>query len=225
VFDEIFCTYLTEENKVLTIVNSIAPRQWSIRIAFIGALVVLGFSTTAYSDDQRSPDQVVDSVAKQLLNDLSSHREQYRKDPAKLHVLIDKYLLPNFDTEYAAQLVLARHWRIATVAQRTQFIKAFYHSLIDTYGNAVLDFTIDNLKIFPYKGLPADSTATVRSEVRRDNGQTVPVNYSLHKTATGWKAWDVTIEGVSYVHSFRTDFGEEIDQKGLDELIKRLQSQ
>jgi phospholipid transport system substrate-binding protein len=61
--------------------------------------------------------------------------------------------------------------------------------------------------------------------VRRDNGSRVPVNYSLRKTPQGWKAYDVTIEGVSYVKSFRTDFASEIQQKGLDAVIERLESQ
>jgi phospholipid transport system substrate-binding protein len=65
----------------------------------------------------------------------------------------------------------------------------------------------------------------VRTEVKRENGQKIPVNYSLHKIASGWKAWDVTIEGISYVKSFREDFGAEIDQKGLDAVIQRLENQ
>jgi phospholipid transport system substrate-binding protein len=65
---------------------------------------------------------------------------------------------------------------------------------------------------------------TVRTEVKRDNGSTVPVNYSMHKTPDGWKAWDVVIDGISYVKSFRDDFGSEIDQKGLDEVIARMES-
>jgi len=65
----------------------------------------------------------------------------------------------------------------------------------------------------------------VRTEVKRSNGEKIPVNYVLRKTETGWKAWDVVIEGVSYVKSFREDFGSEIDQKGLDAVIQRLESQ
>jgi len=67
--------------------------------------------------------------------------------------------------------------------------------------------------------------ATVRSEVKRDNGTPVPVNYSMHATPQGWKAWDVTVEGVSYVKNFRTDFGSEIDAKGLDAVIQRLETE
>lgn len=176
--------------------------------------------------DPTSPDQLVDSVAKQLLTDLSAHREQYRKDPSQARQLVDKYLLPHFDTEYSARLVLGKHWREASAEQRKQFIDAFYQSLLSNYGTALLDFTPDKMKILPYKENPQDKdNATVRSEIKRSNGTTVPVNYSLHKTDQGWKAWDVTIEGVSYVKSFRTDFGTEIDQKGIDAVIKRLQQQ
>ena len=121
--------------------------------------------------------------------------------------------------------MLAKNWRTATETQRKQFIEAFYQSLLQSYGTSLLDFTADRLKILPYQGKPDDTTATVRSEISRDNGSKVPVNYTLHKTDAGWKAWDVTIEGVSYVKSFRTDFGTEIEQKGLDSVIKRLQTQ
>ena len=93
------------------------------------------------------------------------------------------------------------------------------------YGEALLEFTPDRLKILPFQGDLNAKAVTVRSEVRRDNGQRVPVNYSLRKTPEGWKAYDVQIEGVSYVKSFRTDFSSEIQQKGLDAVIQRLEQQ
>jgi len=197
-------------------------RAW-LMLAMSSMLALLSFNI-ARADDA-SPDQVVNSVARDLLTDISQHREQYRKNPAELRQLVDKYLLPNFDSEYAARLVLGKHWREATPEQRKAFIDGFYKSMIANYGDAVIDFTLDRLNILPYKGNPGDTNATVRSEIRRSNGSTVPVNYTLHKVDGKWKAYDVTIEGVSYVKSFRTDFGNEIDQKGLDAVIQRLQSQ
>jgi phospholipid transport system substrate-binding protein len=205
--------------------STLINRRWLISIQGLLLCVVCVLFSTAHADDQRSPDQVVKSVAGDLLADLNKNRDQYRKDPAQLHKLIDKYFLTNFDTEYAARRVLAKHWREASAEQRKQFIDAFYQSLVNNYGEAILDFTADRLNILPYKGDPNDTNATVRSEVRRNNGTTVPVNYTLHKTDAGWKAWDVVIEGVSYVKSFQTDFSTEIDQKGLDAVIKRLQEQ
>jgi len=76
-----------------------------------------------------------------------------------------------------------------------------------------------------FRSEPAATTATVRTEIKRDNGAPVSVNYSVHATPKGWLAWDVTIEGVSYVKNFRTDFGSEIEQKGLDAVIQRLEAQ
>jgi len=115
--------------------------------------------------------------------------------------------------------------RPAPSSERKRFIEAFYQSLLLNYGEALLDFTPDRLDILPYRGKPDDRVATVRSTVRRDNGQRVPVNYSLRKTKDGWKAYDVQIEGVSYVRSFRTDFNSEIQQNGLEAVIKRLEQQ
>jgi len=103
-------------------------------------------------------------------------------------------------------------------------VDAFYHSLLRNYGAALIDFTGDRFIVLPYKGDPGDTTATVRTEVKKSSGDKVPVNFSLRKTPDGWKAWDVVIEGISYVKSFRTDFGSEIQQKGLDEVISRLES-
>lgn len=171
------------------------------------------------------PYELVTKVAQDTLRDLSANRGSYAKDRKKIRELVDKNMLPYFDTAYAAQLVLAKNWRTATEEQRKRFVEAFYQSMLQNYGEALLDFTPDRLKILPYTGKPEDTTGTVRSEVRRDNGTRVPVNYSLRKTADGWKAYDVQIEGVSYVKSFRTDFGSEIEQKGLEAVIKRLEDQ
>ena len=134
-------------------------------------------------------------------------------------------MMPYFDTAYAAQLVLGKNWRDATPDQRKRFIEAFYQTLLQNYGSALLEFTPDRLKILPFQGNAQDTSVTVRSEVRRDNGTPVAVNYSLRKTPQGWKAFDVQIAGVSYIRSFRTDFGAEIQQKGLEAVIKRLENQ
>ena len=170
------------------------------------------------------PTEVVQTAAQGMLGDLDKDRDTYRRDPAKVANLVDKYLLPHFDTEFSARLVLGQHWRTATPEQRKHFIDAFYHSLLNNYGNALADFTSDRLKIFPTKVDPDASRATVRTEVKRSNGDRVAVNYYLHKTPEGWKAWDVVIDGISYVNSYREDFGAQIDAQGIDSVIKRLES-
>ena len=172
---------------------------------------------------EQGPSEVVQAAAQGMLNDLDKDRAAYKRDPHKVERLVDKYLLPHFDTEYSARLVLGKYWRTATPDQRQHFIDAFYHSLLTNYGAALTEFTADRLKIYPTTADPAKAIATVRTEVKRDNGDRVSVNYYMHKTPQGWKAWDVVIDGISYVNSYRTDFGEQIEQQGIDAVIKRLE--
>ncbi len=172
-----------------------------------------------------APRELVENSAKKMLVELDANRAMYRADPKKLDALVGNVLLPNFDTEYSARLVLGQSWRTATEEQRKRFVDAFYHSLLRNYGAALIDFTADRFVVLPYKGDPGDTTATVRTEVKRGSGDKVPVNFSLRKTPEGWKAWDVVIEGISYVKSFRTDFASEIQQKGLDDVITRLEKE
>jgi phospholipid transport system substrate-binding protein len=199
----------------------------SILVARLFVIVALAVFVSAQADEpvMQKPDEVISSVAKQVLQELDKHRDEIRRDPKKIRVLLDTYMLPHFDTEYAARLVLAKHWRSATAEQRSRFIEAFYQSLLQSYGDAMLDFTPDRLSVQPYRGNAEDKLATVKTDVRRDNGSRVPVNFTLHLTDEGWKAFDVTIEGISYIKSFQTDFTTEIDQKGLEAVIQRLESQ
>jgi len=174
---------------------------------------------------QVGPRELIEDSAQRMLKDLDANRAAYRTDPKLVHKLVDQVLLPNFDTPYAARQVLGPHWRTATPVQRERFIKAFYQSLVENYGTALLEFTADKLVVLPYKGAPDAQSATVRTQVKTSDGTRVPVNYTLHQTPDGWKAWDVTIEGISYVKNFRTDFGAEIDQKGLEAVITRLETE
>ncbi|HEV7440956.1 MAG TPA: ABC transporter substrate-binding protein [Steroidobacteraceae bacterium] len=179
-------------------------------------------ASTSSSADQQ-PSDIVQSAAQGILKELDANRDAYRKDPNKIGTLVDKYLLPHFDTEYAARLVLGQYWRTATPEQKKRFVDAFYHSLLQNYGSALADFTADKLKVFPTKVDPGADHATVRTEIKRDSGDRIAVNYVLRKTPEGWKAYDVNIDGISYVKSYREDFGSQIAQQGIDAVIARLE--
>jgi phospholipid transport system substrate-binding protein len=81
------------------------------------------------------------------------------------------------------------------------------------------------MTFLPFRGDLTTGQATVRTEVKRSDGTRVPVNYSMRATPAGWKAWDVTIEGISYVRNLRNDVGAEVDQRGLDAVIERLETE
>jgi phospholipid transport system substrate-binding protein len=174
--------------------------------------------------NNQDPTQLIQDVASSILKELDANRAAYVNNPNNVRALADKYLLPYFDTRYSAQLVLGKYWRSATEDQRTRFINAFQNSMLQNYGNALVNFTANKMKVQPGHVDPAADQASVSTTINRDDGTTVPVIYVLHKTADGWKAWDVKIEGISYVKSFRDDFAAQIDQKGLDAVIARLES-
>lgn len=172
-----------------------------------------------------APQELIETTSRKLLEALDADRELAKKDPSRVRKLVDEILLPHFDTDYSARLVLGKHWRNATPEQQKRFVAAFYQSLLRNYGSALAEFTADRLTVLPFRGDLASGQATVRTEVKRSNGTRVPVNYTLRSTPQGWKAWDVTIEGISYVRNFRNDVGAEVDQKGLPALIDRLEKE
>jgi phospholipid transport system substrate-binding protein len=194
-------------------------------MALMLVLLVASRAHAAASIDSSAPQKLIETSSQALLANLDANRATYRKDPTGLYKLVETEFLPHVDVDFAAQQVLGKYWREADATQRKRFVTAFYQSLLHTYGDALVEFTSDRLKVLPYQGDPAADRGSVRTEIRRSNGSLVAVNYSMRKTSSGeWKAWDVVIEGISYVKSFREDFGREIEQKGLEAVIQRLES-
>lgn len=173
----------------------------------------------------QTPQQIVQRIADQLGGALKGHREEYKKDRPALVALINKVLLPHFDASYAAILVLGRYARQATPAQINAFQKAFYDALIDRYADGLIDYREGRVTILPSRGdVDGGRRAVVRSEVTLDDGKKVSVNYVFRRAEDGqWKAFDVVIEGISYIASYRSQVGEEIRRTSLDSLIARLQ--
>jgi phospholipid transport system substrate-binding protein len=198
------------------------------RSAFLPALLLVMAPMTGWTAapviDNSTPQKLIETSSRALLADLDANRASYRKDINGLYKVIDTVFLPHVDVNFAAQQVLGKHWRTATPEQRKRFVDTFYRSLLTTYGDALLDFTGDRMKVLPFQGDAAADRASVRTEIRRSNGATVAVNYSLRKNAGVWKVWDVVVEGLSYVKSFREDYEVKIDRDGLEALLKQLET-
>lgn len=199
----------------------LAPRLCSL----FAPIALAGVAWAADAVPGPAPQQLIESAATRLLQALDADREAARKDPKRVERMVDEILLPSFDTDYSARLVLGKHWRNASPEHRRQFIDAFYQSLLRNYGSALAAFTADRMVVLPFRGDLASGQAIIRTEVKRNDGTRVPVNYTMRATPAGWKAWDVTIEGISYVRNFRNDVGAEIDQRGLASVIERLETE
>jgi len=173
------------------------------------------------------PDQMVQQTVQEILTEVSNDRAELKQDPRKLYALVGRLLLPHVDFEYASRLVLGPYWRSATPTQRKAFEEAFYRFLVNSYANGLLsgNYSERNLKVEPWRGSAEDTRAMVRTQVLRPSAPPVQVDYAMVRTKDGWKVFDVSIEGISYVLNYRNQFGPEIQQKGLDALIARLNAE
>ena len=175
---------------------------------------------------EQTPQQIVQSIADRLGTAIQGHQAELRQNPEQMIKIIDGIILPHFDTDYAALLVLGRHAREATPAQRVAFARAFYNALTHRYAEGLVAYTRGAVKVLPAQG-PLDQRRTiVRTQVLLDSGKNLSVDYAFRKTAAGdWKAYDVIIEGISYITNYRNQVDAEIQKEGIDGLIKRLQSE
>ena len=205
-----------------------------MRTQILATLVLSLASLTAYAEAPAAPaagavppDKVVQQSATNLLNTVASKRDELKAHPEELYSLAQTDLVPYFDFDYASRLVLGLAWRNASDAQRKAFQDAFVKYLVHSYADALLqgNFSDRNLQVEPWNGVVTNDRTAVKTKVLRTNAQPVEVDYQMHNTPQGWKAFDVTIEGISYVLNYRNQFGPEIQQKGLDELIQRLNSE
>lgn len=182
--------------------------------------------TPASSSSTATPQQVVQDIADQLSDKIAGHHAELKNDRDKLISVIDSILLPHFDIDYASILVLGRHAREASPQQRERFAKAFYNSITHRYAEGLLNYTKGSVKVLPYKGDLNKRRSIVRTRVVLNDGKTVSVDYAFRKTRSGdWKAYDVIIEGISYITNYRNQVDAEIRKEGLDKLIARLETQ
>lgn len=172
------------------------------------------------------PPVIVQGIADQLGETMETRRAELMADRDALNAVIDDVVLRHFDTDYAALLVLGRYAREATPEQRRRFTRAFYDSLVARYGEALLQYTRGQVKVLPFRGELNERRTTVRTEVTVNDGTRIPVDYAFRKTSNGdWKAFDVVIEGISYVTNYRNQVVAEIGKSNIDAVITRLEQQ
>ena len=192
-----------------------------MRLAF--ALMLTLAAGVAVADD--SPNAIIQESVTLLAEKLDGRQAELDEDRKQLYEIIDGILLPRFDRRFAAQLVLARHWRSASEEQQTRFIEAFYQALLRKYADGILEFDPEMITVLPFRGDTSKKRTKVRSTVQLDDGSKVAVDYELVKRKAGWLVFNVVIEGVSYVRNFRAELDTEINASSLDAVIERLENE
>lgn len=175
--------------------------------------------------EEQSPQEVIESAVQLLADKMEGRQEELAVDRQSLYALIDEILLPRFDRKYAAQIVLAKHWRSADEAQRERFIEAFYQALVRRYADGLLEFEQDRVTVLPFRGDLTKKRTKVRSTVELNDGSKVAVDYDLVKRDSGWLLFNIVIEGISYVRNFRAEMDSEIRETSLEAVIDRLEGE
>ena len=193
-------------------------------------ILAITFSFVAHSllaqdiDLKADPIELVTQVSNALFEGIDQNRAEYQENPAQLQALIRNKFLPLLDQERSARLILARHSRGLEPEQLQAFADALITQLVERYGSGLLEFNSrDAVQILPLVGNNTDRATKVRTRIQLSNGSTAPVDYVLRKTDDGWRAFDVIVEGISYIVTYRSQFGEEISRDGFDTVLERLQ--
>ena len=197
------------------------PALTALLLGVLSAAAAIGIASAAAD----SPNAVIEDSMAVLTEKLEGRKAELAADRKSLYALIDEMLLPRFDRKFAAQLVLARHWRSASAAQRERFIEAFYQALLRRYADGILEFDPNKITVMPFRGDASRPRTKVRSTVALDDGSKVAVDYDLVKRKSGWLVYNVVIEGVSYVTNFRAELDAEIRDTSLDAVIARLEKE
>lgn len=186
----------------------------------------LGQNAAAIPD---SPKTMLEDTASQMFDALNNSRDKIKKDPKLTEEIIEKILLPHVDIITASKWVLGQYWDTASKEQKIEFIKTFRTLLLRFYSSALTEYLNSHdekldmsMMTFQDPGTVNSTEVTVRSEVRPKTGKPVPVTYQLHLTNRGWQVFDVSMEGVSVITTYKTSFASEIQQNGLDAFIVSL---
>lgn len=190
-----------------------------VRAALLAAFVLASFSVAAADIP---PDVLVKDTAQDVLSIIKQDKDIQSGNSQKVLQLVDAKVLPHFDFSRMAMMAVGRHWPKATAPQRQALINEFRTLLVRTYSNSLSSYKNQTVEYKPFKLHPGDTDVTVKTVINQPGGQPIPIDYSLEKTDSGWKVYDVAVDNVSLVSNYRGSFGSEIQNKGIDGLIKTL---
>ena len=168
------------------------------------------------------PEALVEKITDDVLAAVKSDKDLAAGDKQKAIKLAEEKILPYVDFEEATRLAVGRGWKEATPEQRKKLIAEFRNMLVRTYSNAIGAYEGQTMKVMPSRVKPGESDATVRNQFLRPGGKPVLIDYSMRKTDSGWKIYDIVVEGVSLVLTYRSEFDAVVKQEGIDGLIKRI---
>ncbi len=168
------------------------------------------------------PVQLLERTSRQVIDILRKDRELLKSEPERIYKIVNQYILPHLDDVTMAKLALGKNWKKASKEQKIKFVEEFRNLLVRTYSKSLTEFKDQEIKFFPLN-LAADAHKTsVKAEVIQPGGPSIPLAYRMRIKNNAWKVYDIKVDGISLVTSYRGTFAQEIRKSGMDGLLKYL---
>ena len=189
-------------------------------------LIIWAFSAGLNAEGQGDdPATLVSNTTNRIFNLVADNLETYEANPESLRALVRTDLITLLDVHYSARLILGRAGRGIEKEKVDAFAEAMINLLVNRYSTGLLHFgSKDQLLVLPQRGELNEKLTRVRTRVRLPKGGEAPIDYAFHKTPEGWKAFDVIVEGISYVTTYRNQIMPDVQANGIDSVIERLNS-
>ena len=187
----------------------------------IVALCFVASASLAWAQDL-GPEQLIQGITEEVFVAITADKELAAGDRDKVLKLAEQKVLPHVDFEEATRLALSRAWPQANAEQKRKLVTEFRAMLLRTYTSAMWAYTGMQAKLLPSRNKAYGNEATVRYQFSRSGGRPVQVHYEMRKTGEGWKIYDISVEGMSLVLTYRTEFDGIVKQEGIEGLIRRL---
>lgn len=191
----------------------------------VGTACVLAGSMAMAAGNGSPAQDLVKQVTSSIIEELESGRESLQDSPERAYELAAQLVLPHFDFERMSRHVLGnKRWKAATPEQRLRFVSAFRTRLVRTYAMVLNEYRGQTLTYLDPVPRKKDDEIVVPVEIELTGSQTVRVAYAMHVSGSDWKVFDVAVDGISLVTSYRSSFRSEIARHGIDGLIARLET-
>ena len=187
----------------------------------LGFICAMALAAAALAQEL-APDQLVQKITDEVLAAIKSDKELAAGDKQKAIKLAEEKVLPYIDFDQATRLAVGRAWSQASPEQRKRLVSEFRNMLVRTYSNAIQSYQGQTLKVLPSRGKQDPEDTTVRTQFVRAGGQPLPIEFHMRQADKTWKVYDIVVEGVSLVMTYRSEFDAVVKQEGIDGLIKRL---
>lgn len=197
----------------------------SLEAVFVATFIasVMAWFQLAQADEAlESPSVFLERTSNQVIKILREDHEMLQKDPERVYKIIDEYILPHLDDVTMAKLAMGKNWKNATKEQKQEFVVEFKDLLVRTYSKSLVEFKDQQINYFPVKLEDDTYKASVKAEVIQPGGPSIPMAYRVRVKNNAWKVYDIKIDGISLVTSYRGTFTQEIRKSGIDGLLKYL---